>query len=74
MHYKLGADALKSHIMDAGRNWAEFGQRRPAARQAVVVGVGFVCLFVVVGGMAPEFAHRSASNLRGLLGGSQVSS
>jgi len=74
VHYKLGADALKSHIMDAGRNWTEFGQKRPGARQAVIFGSVVITIILLTGGLAPEFAHRSGTYLRSLLGGSRVGS
>lgn len=74
VYYKLGAGQIKNHLMDASRNWQEFGNKKPAARQCVIIGLVIVTLFVLVGGLAPSFAVKSGTYLRSLLGGSQVPS
>lgn len=72
--YKLGADQLKGHIADASRAWQEFGITRPAVRQLVILGLVVLTLLILVGGLSPNFAVKSGTYLRSLLGGSQVSS
>jgi hypothetical protein len=74
VNYKLGAEQIKNHIKEASRNWQEFGNKTPGARHCVIIGLVIVTLFVLVGGLAPSFAVKTGSNLRSLLGGSQVSS
>ncbi|KIW06030.1 hypothetical protein, variant [Verruconis gallopava] len=74
VHYKLGAEAIKNHIMEANRNWQEFGQKKPAAKQGIIIGTVVLTIFIMAGGLAPSFAYRSGTYVKSLLGGSQVSS
>jgi hypothetical protein len=42
------------------------------ARQLTVLALVLFAMLCVVGGFAPEFAHRSGTYVRSLLGGSRV--
>jgi arginine exporter protein ArgO len=74
VYYKLGAEQIKNHIMEVNRNWQEFGNKKPAARHCVILGLVVLTVFILLGGLAPSFAVKSGTYLRSLLGGSQVSS
>ncbi|RMZ92097.1 hypothetical protein DV736_g655, partial [Chaetothyriales sp. CBS 134916] len=56
LYYKLGAEALKQHISNASRAWAEFGSQRPIARRLLLIAFFFVALVLLVGGLAPTYA------------------
>lgn len=56
VYYKLGYDAIKGYVGEAGRQWAEFGQARPVLRKISVIVLGVVFLFVLFGGLAPTYA------------------
>lgn len=56
VYYKLGADTLKGYAGEAGRQWAEFGQTRPALRKLVIVGGAVTLVFLLFGGVAPKYA------------------
>lgn len=56
VYYKLGYDALKGYAGEAGRNWAEFGNTRPALRKLVVLTAALMFVFVLFGGLAPAYA------------------
>ncbi|KAF7538900.1 hypothetical protein G7Z17_g12535 [Cylindrodendrum hubeiense] len=56
VYYKLGYEQLKGHIMDANRQWAEFGARKPVLRKiTIIVATAFV-IFTLFGGLAPSYA------------------
>jgi hypothetical protein len=56
VHYKLGAETLKTYAAEAGRQWAEFGNSRPVLRKiSIIVLVVFALLFLL-GGVAPTYA------------------
>jgi len=73
VYYKLGGDQLKQQIASAQRFWSELGIQRPRVRQAIIFGAIALLLLVLVGGVGPRFAGKSATSLRALLGGSKLS-
>ncbi|KAK3683481.1 triose-phosphate transporter family-domain-containing protein [Podospora appendiculata] len=53
--YKLGYEQLKGYAGEAGRQWADFGNKRPVLRRlAVIVGV-LLAIFVVLNGFSPSY-------------------
>jgi hypothetical protein len=74
VYYKLGGEQLKQHIAGARRTWAEFGNKKPALRHAVTLGLVVFLLLVLLGGLAPSFAGKTTGWLREILGGSKLSS
>lgn len=56
VYYKLGADTLKGYFAEAGRQWADFGSRRPVLRKLVVFVLFLFAIFVLLGGFAPAYA------------------
>ena len=56
VYYKLGYDALKGYANEAGRQWGEFGNSRPALRKLIVIAAGVLFVFVLFGGLAPTYA------------------
>ena len=56
IYYKLGYDALKGYAAEGGRQWAEFGAKRPALRKVIVIGAVALFIFVLLGGLAPTYA------------------
>ncbi|KAF2430906.1 glucose-6-phosphate/phosphate and phosphoenolpyruvate/phosphate antiporter [Tothia fuscella] len=74
VYYKLGGDQLKQQIAGVRRTWTEFGVKKPAVRHACVIGLVVFLMVVLVGGLVPSFAGKSAGWLRELLGGSKLAS
>jgi hypothetical protein len=72
VYYKLGGDELKNNIAAARRAWSEFGAQKPAMRHMTVIVLVFLLILVLLGGLAPSFAVKSAGWLRELLGGSKL--
>ena len=56
VYYKLGYDNLKAYMGEAGRQWAEFGQRKPVMRKVVIIVGSVLVIFVLLGGLAPTYA------------------
>lgn len=56
VYYKLGYDQLKGYADEAGRQWAEFGNNRPALRKIIVIASAVTLIFVLFGGLAPTYA------------------
>ncbi|KAI1825121.1 triose-phosphate transporter [Xylaria intraflava] len=56
IYYKLGGEALKGYVGEAGRQWAEFGSTRPTIRKVLTIGAIVVFIFLVFGGLAPTYA------------------
>ncbi|RFU34605.1 hypothetical protein B7463_g1752, partial [Scytalidium lignicola] len=56
VYYKLGAETLKGYFSEIGRQWAEFGSRRPVLRKLVVFVAVLFGIFVLLGGFAPGYA------------------
>lgn len=62
VYYKLGADTLKAYASEAGRQWSEFGQTRPALRKLVIIGGAVTLIFLLFGGVAPQYAPEYVPN------------
>ncbi|KKO96973.1 hypothetical protein THAR02_10918 [Trichoderma harzianum] len=56
VYYKLGFEALKGYAGEAGRQWAEFGARKPILRKLSIIVMAVLFIFVVFGGLAPTYA------------------
>ena len=52
VYYKLGADALRGHVANVGRSWADLGARRPALRKLIVAAGVLVTLFCLLVGVS----------------------
>jgi hypothetical protein len=69
MYYKLGGEKIKGVVSDSARAWSEYGARSPAMRRVVTVGIVFIVLFVLLGGLAPNLPEQyQPSRLKGVLG------
>ncbi|KAK4122659.1 TPT-domain-containing protein [Parathielavia appendiculata] len=55
IYYKLGYEAIKGYAGEAGRQWADFGNRRPILRRVAVILLALMTVFVVLGGFAPSY-------------------
>lgn len=55
VYYKLGYEAIKGYAGEAGRQWADFGNRRPVLRRVAVILLAAMTLFVLLGGLAPSY-------------------
>ncbi|KAK4143010.1 triose-phosphate transporter family-domain-containing protein [Dichotomopilus funicola] len=71
VYYKLGYEALKGYAGEAGRQWADFGNRRPVLRRLAIIAFVLMALFALFGGFAPSYddAHvylDEAKNKMGL--------
>ena len=53
VYYKLGYEAIKGYAGEAGRQWADFGNRQPVLRRLAIIALVLLTLFVLVGGIAP---------------------
>ncbi|RQM05420.1 hypothetical protein DH86_00001961 [Scytalidium sp. 3C] len=56
VYYKLGAETLKGYISEAGRQWADFGSRRPVLRRVLVLVGVLLTVYALLGGFAPAYA------------------
>ena len=56
IYYKLGAEQLKGYFSEAGRQWADFGARRPVLRKLFVILLVILTIFLILGGLAPTYA------------------
>lgn len=56
VYYKLGAEQLKGYFAEGGRQWADFGARRPVLRKIVVLISVVLTIFILLGGLAPTYA------------------
>lgn len=66
VYYKLGYEALKGYAGDAGRQWSEFGNSRPALRKLIVIVAGVLFIFALFGGLAPTEYRPSVSTANDL--------
>jgi hypothetical protein len=55
VYYKLGYEAIKGYAGEAGRQWADFGNRRPVLRRIAIIALVLMTVFVVLGGLAPSY-------------------
>ncbi|KAK4212878.1 triose-phosphate transporter family-domain-containing protein [Rhypophila decipiens] len=53
VYYKLGYEALRGYAGEAGRQWADFGNRKPILRRLSVITFVLFALFFVLNGLAP---------------------
>ncbi|KAM7208648.1 Triose-phosphate Transporter family domain containing protein [Naviculisporaceae sp. PSN 640] len=53
IYYKLGYEAIKGHLGDAGRQWADFGNRQPVLRRLSIIAMVLFTIFFVLNGLAP---------------------
>ncbi|TLS25926.1 hypothetical protein PpBr36_07187 [Pyricularia pennisetigena] len=63
VHYKLGYDALKGYAAEGGRQWAEFGARRPVVRRVLILGSVFALGIFVLSGLAPYATEYDATKV-----------
>jgi len=63
VYYKLGGEKLKEFIGQGGRQWAEFGQTRPALRKLMVFGAAITCMFLILGSLGPRYAPDQTGKL-----------
>ncbi|KAH8677461.1 triose-phosphate transporter [Xylariales sp. PMI_506] len=56
VYYKLGFDALKGYASEGVRQWGEFGASRPILRRVIVIVSLVLFVFVLFGGLAPNYA------------------
>ena len=53
VYYKLGFEAIKGYAGEAGRQWADFGNRQPVLRRVSIIALVLLTVFVMLGGLAP---------------------
>lgn len=56
VYYKLGMEQLKGYMGEAGRQWAEFGARKPILRKLSIIVFAIFAIFALFGGLAPTYA------------------
>ncbi|KAL0940784.1 DUF250 domain membrane protein [Colletotrichum truncatum] len=56
VYYKLGYEQIKGYMGEAGRQWADFGQRKPILRKLSIIILSAFVLFTLLGGLAPTYA------------------
>ncbi|GJD01923.1 triose-phosphate transporter [Colletotrichum higginsianum] len=56
VYYKLGYEQIKGYMGEAGRQWADFGQRKPILRKLSIIVLSAFVLFTMLGGLAPTYA------------------
>ncbi|CAI0645907.1 unnamed protein product [Colletotrichum noveboracense] len=55
VYYKLGYEQIKGYMGEAGRQWADFGQRKPILRKLSIIVLSAFVLFTLLGGLAPTY-------------------
>ncbi|KAK1832165.1 triose-phosphate transporter family-domain-containing protein [Podospora conica] len=63
VYYKLGFEAIKGYAGEAGRQWADFGNRQPVLRRISIIVFALLALFVLLGGFAPAGGIDTAAYL-----------
>jgi hypothetical protein len=53
--FKFGKEQVKEYLSQGSRTWQEFGANRPVLRKLVILGLVIVTLFVLLGGLAPNY-------------------
>lgn len=56
VYYKLGFEAIKGYAGEAGRQWADFGNRQPVLRRLSIILLTLLAIFFVLNGLAPSYA------------------
>ncbi|KAE9979408.1 hypothetical protein BLS_009829 [Venturia inaequalis] len=68
MYYKLGGEKIKGYVGDGQRTWTEYGQRHPAMKKIIVIGCIILGGFVIVGGLAPQYAPETTAGVKAKVG------
>jgi hypothetical protein len=68
MYYKLGGEKIKGYVGEGQRSWTEYGQRHPAMKKIIVIGCIILGGFVIVGGLAPQYAPEYTEKARNGMG------
>ncbi|QDS71748.1 hypothetical protein FKW77_008999 [Venturia effusa] len=68
MYYKLGGEKIKGYVGDGQRTWTEYGQRHPAMKKIIVTGCIILGGFVIVGGLAPQYAPETTAGVKAKVG------
>jgi drug/metabolite transporter (DMT)-like permease len=55
VYYKLGYDKFKAYIAEGGRQWADFGARKPIMRKLTIIVFSVFFLMVCFRGLAPTY-------------------
>ena len=55
VYYKLGYDAIKGYAGEAGRQWADFGNRQPILRRIAIIALVLMAVFAMLNGLAPSY-------------------
>lgn len=70
VYYKLGYEAIKGYAGEAGRQWADFGNKQPVLRRVAVILLVLLTVFVLLGGLAPasgidpkDYLHEAKSKI-----------
>ncbi|KAL2755152.1 hypothetical protein ACRALDRAFT_1082681 [Sodiomyces alcalophilus JCM 7366] len=56
VYYKLGYEQLKGYVGQAGRQWADFGQRKPILRKLSIIVFSVFAFVWILSQMAPTYA------------------
>ncbi|KAL2155308.1 hypothetical protein VTH82DRAFT_49 [Thermothelomyces myriococcoides] len=54
IYYKLGYEAIKGYAGEAGRQWADFGNRRPILRRISTILLVLFVVFAILNELAPS--------------------
>lgn len=65
VYYKLGYEAIKTYTGEAGRQWADFGNRQPILRRVSIILFTLLALFVLLGGFSPAGGIDAGHVLKG---------
>ncbi|TWU78802.1 hypothetical protein ED733_007214 [Metarhizium rileyi] len=57
VYYKLGLEQLKGYMGEAGRQWAEFGARKPILRKVAIIVLAVFLFLSFFTAMAPSYAY-----------------
>lgn len=55
IYYKLGYEAIKGYAGEAGRQWADFGNRQPVLRRLSIILLTLLVFFFLLNGIAPSY-------------------
>ncbi|KAK0634854.1 triose-phosphate transporter family-domain-containing protein [Bombardia bombarda] len=72
VYYKLGYEALKGYAGEAGRQWADFGNRQPVLRRIAIIVFAIMLIFVLLGGFAPSYAPEYLDQAKSKIGMSRL--
>jgi len=72
VYYKLGGEKIKGYVSESQRSWTDYGVRHPLMRRLIVIGLAFLGMFVILGGLAPqlpaEYKESARTRITSLLG------